>query len=88
MRDEPLILNGSEYSLSKATNIYVNRSLLIPSDEEITMLLGVEQAFTPSKVNVLVSAHMALPGFLRTYDSFKTVLDDFRDKGIIDGNSI
>lgn len=70
------------YDFSRAVTMYANRSMVIPSDEEIVLSLGVEDIAEPGKTNVLANVYLTLPAFLRTYDAFKTILDDFKQKGM------
>jgi hypothetical protein len=60
--------------------------VVIPSDEEIMLALGVESSHAPGKVEVATTAYFSLPTFLRIYDSFKAVLDEFKKKGIYSDN--
>lgn len=75
-------IGNVQYHFDKNKNIYCNRSVVIPSDEEIQLSLGIEDAHSPGNVKVEMTAYFTLPTFLRIYDSFKQVLDDFKKKGL------
>lgn len=77
--------NG-KYDFSKAEAIYCNRSIVIPSDEEILLALGIEHPLEPGKVRMFLNAYLSLPTFLRTYDAFKSTFEDFKKRGIFGTN--
>ncbi len=74
-------INGVKYNLTNSTSIYCNRSIIIPGDEEIVLLLGNEMRET-DVVDVETAAFLTLPSFLRTYDIFNEMLEIFKEKGI------
>lgn len=73
-------VGSTYYNLSKSNSIYCNRAAVIPSDEEIVLMLGTEMR-KENVVDVDTTVYLTLPSFLRLYDALKATLDRFKESG-------